>query len=193
MSTIKPRDLKTDQNSDKYMIPGNGTRKKVMVWSGKSRGYQYAQVFLRDLLTGKKIWSHQMFICTVSTFLFHVKAKWWYRFATGRMGRWKGWHAWTALNTRPHSLLLRDTGHFLEQVPCICVPGQQDNSWPLALDSSPRRTSFYRALTAGRPKNQKNPTQIGTVPFNVHNAGHCSLHMMMTAAAVGSVHAHEWK
>lgn len=73
----------------------------------------------------------------------------------------------------PHSLPLRDTGHFLEQVVCICVPGQQDNSWPIALDSSTLRTSFYRALTAGRPINQKNPSQISTVLFNVHNDGHC--------------------
>ncbi|RXN07255.1 hypothetical protein ROHU_011970 [Labeo rohita] len=43
----------------------------------------------------------------------------------------------------PHSLPLRDTGHFLEQVVCICVPGWQDNSWPFALDSSTHRTSFY--------------------------------------------------
>lgn len=91
-----------------------------------------------------------------------------------------------------HSIPLRDTGHFLEQVACICVPGQQDNAWPLALGSSPRRSSFYQALTAGRAKNQKNPAQIGTVPFNVHNDRHCSQHMM-TAAAVGSVPAHEWK
>lgn len=53
-------------------------RKKVIGLEWKktkktSRGYQYAEVFLRDLLTGKKIWSHQMFICTVSIFLFYVK------------------------------------------------------------------------------------------------------------------------
>lgn len=147
MSAIKPRDCKTHQNSDIYMISGNGTKqtnkkRKKSNKNGKGRGYPYAHVFLRDLLTGKKIWSHQMFICTVSTFLFYFKAKWWYRFAAAIKKDGMLEQLWTP---RPHSLPLRDTGHFLEQELCICVSGKWDNSWPFALDSSPRRTSFYRA------------------------------------------------
>lgn len=137
---------------------------------------------------GKMIWCHQM-SPPVSSFLFKSKLNLLLKERDDKKDDMLEQIQTPGL----HSIPLRDTGHFLEQVACICVPGQQDNVWPLALGSLPCRTSFYRALTAGRAKNQRNPAQIGTVPFNVHNDRHCSQHMMMTAAAVGSVPAHEWK
>lgn len=88
MSAIKPGDWKTNQNSDVYMISGIDRHqiKKVigLEWK-KQRISIYAGDF-EGSADRKKIWNHQMFICTISSFLFYVKAKRWYRSAAGRMG-----------------------------------------------------------------------------------------------------------